>query len=63
MSENLPQEMGSGVNEHASKPQCLLLLLVELDALWAILEFTKHFYDVIRFKYEQKGICLKSDSL
>lgn len=55
--ENLPQQMGSGVSEPTGKPTGLLLLLVELDALWAILEFTAHFYDVLSFNYEQKGIC------
>lgn len=31
--ENLPQQMGSGSSDPASKPQGLLLLLVESDAL------------------------------
>lgn len=49
--------MGSGVSEPTGKRRGLLLLLVELDALWAILEFIEHFYDVLSFNYEQKGIC------
>lgn len=56
--ENLPQEMGSGISESASKPRGLLLLQVELGVLWAILEFTKHFYDVLSFSYEQKSCFL-----
>lgn len=31
--ENLPQEMGSGISEPASKPRGLLLLQVELGVL------------------------------